>query len=230
METWWWRPSASWWSRTPGALLVVGSPPRRLDPGLPEGSVEWVGPVPRREVLDVHLARIDVLALPSPCATRGCRTPCWRGSSGGSRWWRASWRGSTSTCEAPGHGASPCRRGPAVRGAGRPVRSRRLRPGLPRRPRPVVVEVLDGGRVGPDRCGVPGRGWSEGTRPPPAGAGLRHAGLTATPPHDRRTSARRAGDRPDHPPCRHRGVRPRSMAIGAHRVHSGCNRGCRPLG
>ncbi len=67
MEASWWRPSASWWSRTPGALLVVGSPPRRLDPGLPEGSVEWVGPVPRREVLDVHLARIDVLALPSPC-------------------------------------------------------------------------------------------------------------------------------------------------------------------
>ena len=52
----------------PGArLVVVGTPPRRLDPVLPAGSVEWLGRVPRQELLDTVYPRIDVLALPTAC-------------------------------------------------------------------------------------------------------------------------------------------------------------------
>ncbi len=48
-------------------LLIVGSPPRALDPGLPEGSVEWLGVVPREQLLGTLYDRIDVLALPTRC-------------------------------------------------------------------------------------------------------------------------------------------------------------------
>lgn len=55
-------------ARHPDArLLLVGSPPERLDVPLPEGSVEWLGEVPRRELLDAVYSRIDVLALPTRC-------------------------------------------------------------------------------------------------------------------------------------------------------------------
>lgn len=48
-------------------LLIVGSPARDLVPPLPAGSVDWLGPVPRHELLEGLLARIDVLVLPTPC-------------------------------------------------------------------------------------------------------------------------------------------------------------------
>ena len=45
-------------------LLIVGSAPRPV-PTLPGGAVEWLGRVPRDELLAVHFPRIDVLALPT---------------------------------------------------------------------------------------------------------------------------------------------------------------------
>ena len=52
----------------PGArLLVIGTPPPTTDPGLPPGSVEWLGTVTRDELLDTVYPRIDVLALPTRC-------------------------------------------------------------------------------------------------------------------------------------------------------------------
>ena len=86
-----------------------------------------------------------------------------------------------------------------------------------------------GRRVRSSSCGRPGTRWrswpgrsarctgppwSAGT-PPPGPAGRPPPPLGSDPhvrPHD-------------HPPCGHSPVRPRSMAIGAHRVHSGCNGG-----
>ena len=48
-------------------LLIVGSDPRPVDAGLPPGSVEWVGNVPRGQVLASIYPRIDVLAHPTSC-------------------------------------------------------------------------------------------------------------------------------------------------------------------
>jgi glycosyltransferase involved in cell wall biosynthesis len=48
-------------------LLLIGSPPERLAVDLPQGSVEWLGEVPRQELLDTVYPRIDVLALPTRC-------------------------------------------------------------------------------------------------------------------------------------------------------------------
>jgi glycosyltransferase involved in cell wall biosynthesis len=53
--------------RPDARLVIVGSERRPHDVPLPEESVDWVGPVSRRRVLDELLATIDVLAHPTRC-------------------------------------------------------------------------------------------------------------------------------------------------------------------
>jgi len=53
--------------RPDARLLVVGSERCTQDSGLPEESVDWVGKVSRRQVLDELLPSIDVLVHPTRC-------------------------------------------------------------------------------------------------------------------------------------------------------------------
>ena len=53
--------------RPDARLVVVGSGRRPTEAGLPEESVDWVGRVSRRQVLDELLPTIDVLVHPTRC-------------------------------------------------------------------------------------------------------------------------------------------------------------------